>query len=135
MNETYLLCTFWQTSHNKKRPKKEVQTHGEGPRRGWTGDMGLFVWHFLVWTCCFFCVSIVFRSYFACANVCISLPSQNPAFLQPPMATPSVGLTIHKNQLLRICTTKPGEGRVPICSRLHQYIPSTYNGCTMETHK
>ena len=41
------LVTFGQTSQSQKT---KVQTHGEGPRRGWTGDIGLnflFFW-FLV---------------------------------------------------------------------------------------
>ena len=35
----------------KTEKQKQVQTHGEGPRRGWTGDIGLnFVVVFGVWS-------------------------------------------------------------------------------------
>ena len=40
------FASFGQTSQN---PPKKVQTHGEGLRRGWTGDIGLNFLSFCFW--------------------------------------------------------------------------------------
>ena len=53
---------------------------GEAGQETWVCVFCLSFWSELVVVS--FGVSIVFRNYFALANVCISLPSQKPAFVQ-----------------------------------------------------
>ena len=44
----WFLVTFGQTSQKQKNKKQQkVQTHGQIPRRGWTGDIGLNLFVFV----------------------------------------------------------------------------------------
>ena len=65
---------FWGLLGRPAKTKKTIQTHGEGLRRGWTGDIGLN---------CLFCYELFYS-----ANACISLPSQKRMCLQASHSTP-----------------------------------------------
>ena len=98
------FCTFFGRPAKNKNKKQQVQTHGEGPRRGWTADIGLnFLFFFdtcwskfLVFSLCVYCFQKLFFIFYCLhstilTKACVSTIYTTP----PPMATPSVYIYIY----------------------------------------